>query len=135
MNYFLVKADPETDYSIDDLKRDRSTIWDGVHNYAAIGFIKQMRLGDQVFIYHSGKQKSVVGLAEVIEAPFSNTLDPRPSWAVKLKYVQHFDQPLTLSEIKADPSLKSFKLVRESRLSVMPVEGPALTKFKTHFKI
>lgn len=130
MNYFLVKADPDHDYSIDDLKRDGSTIWDGVHNFAAIGFIKQMKPRDQVFIYHSGKQKAVVGLAEVADTPFENKADPRPSWAVELKYLKHFDKPLTLQEIKAQPSLKDFKLVRESRLSVMPLTNEALSFFK-----
>lgn len=130
MNYFLVKADPDHDYSIDDLKRDGSTIWDGVHNFAAVGFIKQMKPRDQVFIYHSGKQKAVVGLAEVAEAPFENRADPRPSWAVELRFLKHFDKPLTLQEIKAQPSLKDFKLVRESRLSVMPLTNEALSFFK-----
>lgn len=130
MKYFLVKADPETDYSIQDLERDHQTIWDGVHNFQAINFIKTMRPGDQVLIYHSQKQKSVVGLAEVSGKPFKNTDDPRFSWAVRIRFEQIFDIPIPLAEIKAEESLKDFLLVRNGRLSVMPVEGTTLTWFK-----
>ncbi len=79
MNYWLVKADPDHDYSIDDLSRDGETIWDGVHNNAAILHIQKMKPGDLVYIYHSQKEKSIVGLAEVISEPFENTDDPRRS--------------------------------------------------------
>ena len=121
MNYWLVKADPDEDYSIDDLARDGSTIWDGVHNNAAILHIQKMKVGDQVYIYHSQKEKSIVGLAEVIAEPFENKADPRRSWAVKLNFVTKFKTPLTLSEIKAAPECNDFALVRIGRLSVMPV--------------
>lgn len=121
MNYFLVKADPDTDYSIQDLKRDGETIWDGVHNYQAINFIKTMRPGDKVLVYHSQKQKAVVGLAEVSSQPFENKDDPRHSWAAMIKFVRIFDKPITLADIKAEPSLADLKLVRNGRLSVMAI--------------
>ncbi|MDQ3093732.1 MAG: EVE domain-containing protein [bacterium] len=121
MNYFLVKADPETDYSIDDLKRDKKTIWDGVHNNAALLHIRAMKLGDLVFIYHSQKQKSVVGLAKVTGEPYENTSDPRRNWAVELCYVRHLDKPVTLAEIKTEKAFANFALVKIGRLSVMPV--------------
>ena len=70
MNYFLVKADPEEDYSIDDLKRDGETDWTGVHSFAAIGHVKAMRPGDKVYFYHSQKEKAIVGLAEVSSEPY-----------------------------------------------------------------
>jgi predicted RNA-binding protein with PUA-like domain len=121
MNYFLVKADPDSDYGIDDLKRDGTTIWDGVHNNAAILHIRAMKPGDKVYVYHSQKQKSIVGLAEVVAEPFENTADPRRSWAVKLKYVTTFTSPISLNQLKAIPELQDFSLIRIGRLSVMPV--------------
>lgn len=121
MNYWLAKADPDSDYSIDDLARDGQTIWDGVHNNAAILHIQKMQIGDKVYIYHSQKEKSIVGIAEVIDEPFENKQDPRRSWAVKLKFVQKYDNPLHLSVIKSAPECQDFALVRIGRLSVMPV--------------
>jgi predicted RNA-binding protein with PUA-like domain len=121
MNYWLVKADPDTDYSIDDLKHDESTIWDGVHNFQAINNIKLMKPGDFVYIYHSQKQKSIVGLAKVTGEPFENLNDPRKSWAVNLSFVKKYEKPITLADIKAEENLQDFLLVRHTRLSVMPV--------------
>lgn len=121
MNYWLVKADPDNDYSIDDLARDGETIWDGVHNNAAILYIQKMKQGDKVYIYHSQKEKSIVGLAEISGEPFENTADPRRSWAVKLKFLKKFSTPLTLAQIKLSPDCSDFALVRIGRLSVMPV--------------
>jgi predicted RNA-binding protein with PUA-like domain len=120
MNYFLVKTDPDT-YSLDDFMREGATIWDGVHSYAAIGFIKQMRVGDFVYVYESQGPKSIVGVAKVIGKPFENTNDPRPSWAVQLQFVRKLATPITLAEIKNEPSMQDFALVKQSRLSVMPV--------------
>jgi len=122
MKYWLVKADPDTDYSIDDLERDGSTIWDGVHNFQAINNIKQMQPGDIVYVYHSQKQKSIVGLAKVTGMPYENTKDPRKSWAVEVTFVKKYKNPVTLSEIKAIDELQELLLVRHTRLSVMPVE-------------
>jgi predicted RNA-binding protein with PUA-like domain len=123
MNYWLVKADPDTDYSIDDLEKDGSTIWDGVHNFQAINNIKMMKPGDFVYIYHSQKQKSIVGLAKVNDEPFENLKDPRKSWAVELEFVKKFERPLSLGDIKAEKDLQDFLLVRHTRLSVMPAES------------
>jgi predicted RNA-binding protein with PUA-like domain len=119
MSYFLAKSDPDT-YGIDDLKRDKKTLWDGVHNYQAIAVIKTMQVGDQVFIYHSQSDKAIVGLAEVVGEPFENKQDPRFSWAVELKFVRLL-KPITLADIKAEPTFKGFLLVRHTRLSTMPV--------------
>jgi predicted RNA-binding protein with PUA-like domain len=119
--WWLVKADPDNDYSIDDLNRDGSTLWDGVHNFQAINNIKLMKTGDFVYIYHSQKAKSIVGLAKVTGEPYENTKDPRKSWAVELSFVKKYDSPVTLSEIKAVDELQDFLLVRHTRLSVMPV--------------
>lgn len=126
MNYWLVKADPDTDYSIDDLKRDGSTLWDGVHNFQAIGFIKQWEVGDQVFVYHSQKEKQIVGLAEVISEPRENKDDPRTSWVADIRFVKKYDKTVSLSDIKADPVNNDFLLVRNPRLSVMPIPPETL---------
>jgi predicted RNA-binding protein with PUA-like domain len=123
MNYWLVKADPDEDYSIDDLARDGETTWNGVHNNAAILHIQKMKIGDKVYIYHSQKEKSIVGLAEVSGAPFENKEDTRRSWAVRLKFVRKYDTPLHLSVIKEAPECSDFALVRIGRLSVMPVDS------------
>jgi predicted RNA-binding protein with PUA-like domain len=90
MNYWLVKADPDTDYSIDDLARDGSTEWTGVHNFQAIINIKLMKPGDLVYVYHSQKEKSIVGLAKVSSEPYENLKDPRKSWAVQLSFVKKY---------------------------------------------
>jgi predicted RNA-binding protein with PUA-like domain len=119
MQYFLAKTEPST-YSIEQFATDKTTLWDGVHNYAAIGFIKQMHPGDRVFIYHSLKGLKIVGEAEVASEPFLNTADPRFSWAVTLKYIRSFDGP-SLSEFKQKPEFATFDLVRQSRLSTMIV--------------
>lgn len=121
MNYWLVKADPDTDYSINDLQRDGTTTWDGVHNFQAINAIKAMQPDDEVYFYHSQKEKRIVGLARVSSEPYENTKDPRKSWAVELSFAASFDAPITLARIKAQPGLEDFLLVRHSRLSVMPV--------------
>lgn len=124
MNYFLAKTEPST-YSIDDLVREGETLWDGVHNFQAINVIKDMRIGDRVFIYHSMTGKKIVGEAEVSSEPFENTADSRKSWAIRLKFLRKFDGP-TLADFKAEPACKDFKLVTHSRLSVMPVPTSAL---------
>jgi predicted RNA-binding protein with PUA-like domain len=121
MKWFLLKADPDTDYSIDDLAKDGETIWDGVHNYQAINFIKTMLPGDKIFIYHSQKQRKIVGEAKVAEEPYKNEEDARFSWAVKIEFSKKYQKTLSLDEIKADPINNNFLLVRNSRLSVMPV--------------
>jgi len=120
MQYFLAKTDPDT-YSIDDLAREGVTAWDGVHNYAAIAFIKRMRPGDQVFIYESLSTKAIVGLAEVAGEPYENKDDTRFSWAVHMKFIKKYKHHVTLAEIKQEEALKDFALVRQSRLSTMIV--------------
>lgn len=119
MKYFLAKTDPDT-YSVDDFEKESETLWDGVHNHQAINVIKTMSPGDIVYIYHSMQDKCIVGLAEVTGHPFENTSDPRFSWAVHMKFLKR-TKPVTLKEIKSEPLLSEFLLVRHSRLSTMPV--------------
>jgi predicted RNA-binding protein with PUA-like domain len=125
MNYFLAKTEPST-YSIDDLERDKQTVWDGVHNFQAIAVIRSMHPGDRVLIYHSQTDKAIVGLAEVTTEPYPNTADPRTSWVVGLRYIEKYTRTLTLAEVKGEPLCADFLLVRHSRLSVMAVPEPSL---------
>jgi predicted RNA-binding protein with PUA-like domain len=117
MAYFLAKTDPET-YSLDDLKRDGQTEWDGVRNPAAVNAIKSMKPGDKVIIYHSQGQSAVVGLAEVVSPPRPDPKDAK-SWVADFKYLKHAKQPVTLREIKESHDFDDWALVRMGRLSTM----------------
>ena len=121
MTYFLAKTDPET-YSIDDLKRHGTTEWDGVRNPTAVNFIKTMKPGDTVIIYHSQGQAAVVGLAEVVSAPRPDANDAK-SWVADFKYICHAKKQVTLREIKESHKFDDWLLVRQGRLSTM--EAPA----------
>ena len=121
INHWLVKQEPE-DYSWDDLVRDGQTQWTGVRNFQARNNLKQMAVGDKVFFYHSGKEKSVVGIAEVAKAAFPDPTADDPSWvAVDIKPVKRLPRPVTLADIKANKKLTGLLLVRQSRLSVTPL--------------
>jgi predicted RNA-binding protein with PUA-like domain len=124
MNYFILKSDP-SDYSLQDLAKNKTTIWDGVHNYQAINFIKTMKIGDMLFIYHSQKEKAIMGLATVVGDPFLNSTDPRYSWAMEIEFCQYL-KPLTLASIKDSPLCQDLLLVKNPRLSVIPVSTKAL---------
>lgn len=119
MNYWLVKSEPNS-YSWDDLIGKSEDIWDGVRNYQARNFMKEMKLDDIVFFYHSGKDKAIVGLAEVSEEAFP---DPKDAdfVAVKIKSKQPLKNPVSLSEIKQNDQLSDLLLIKQSRLSVMPI--------------
>ncbi len=117
MAYFLAKTDPES-YSIDDLERDGTTEWDGVRNPAAVKAIREMRPGDQVFIYHSQGQAAVVGLAEVVSEPRPDANNPK-SWVADFRFVRRLRRPVTLREIKESRRFDDWLLVRQGRLSTM----------------
>ncbi len=117
MAYFLAKTDPDT-YSLDDLKRDGATEWDGVRNPAAVNAIKEMKPGDTVIMYHTGDEKAVVGLAKVVSEPRPDKNDER-SWVADFEYVQHAKKPITLREIKESHEFDDWALVRMGRLSTM----------------
>ncbi|MCH2167875.1 MAG: EVE domain-containing protein [Oceanicola sp.] len=123
MAYWLFKSEPST-WSWDDqvAKGDAGEEWDGVRNYQARNFMRQMKRGDRGFFYHSQKEKAVVGVVEVIAEshPDSTTDDPR--WdCVDIKAIDPFATPVTLAQIKAHPALADMMLVRSPRLSVQPV--------------
>jgi predicted RNA-binding protein with PUA-like domain len=119
MNYFLAKTDPET-YSIDDLERDQQTVWDGVTNAQAVRAIRQMRPSDRVFIYHSGGVSSIVGIAVVNSEPRDDPKRPK-SAVVDIQFLVRLQPPITLSEIKQSQKFNDWALVRQGRLSTMPV--------------
>jgi predicted RNA-binding protein with PUA-like domain len=119
--YWLVKQEPEG-YSWDDLVRDGSTEWTGVRNFQARNNLRQMKAGDEVLFYHSGKEKSVVGIARVSKAAYPDPTTKEEGWiAVDIKPVKKLKNSVSLADIKANPKLRDLLLVRQSRLSVMPI--------------
>ena len=119
--YWLVKSEPDS-YSWADFVRDKKTAWTGVRNFAARLHLNAMRPGDRVFFYESMTTKAVVGTAEVSRAAFPDPTADEPGWvAVELKAGEPLAKPVTLSAIKAEPSLAKMALLRISRLSVQPV--------------
>lgn len=119
MNYWMVKTEPST-YSWEDFQEKGEDVWDGVRNYQARNFLKEMRLGDPVLFYHSGKDKAVVGVAEVSEEAFPDPKDG--DWvAVKLKVNSALPNPVSLQSIKTEDLLSEMLMLRQSRLSVMSV--------------
>jgi len=117
MAYFLAKTDPDT-YSIDDLKREGKTVWDGVRNPAAVNAIKTMKPGDTVIVYHTGDEKAVVGLAKVASEARPDPDDDR-SWVADFEYVNDAKRRVTLKEIKDSHKFDDWALVRMGRLSTM----------------
>ena len=117
MASFLAKTDPET-YSLEDLERDRRTVWDGVTNPQAVRAIRDMRPGDRVFIYHSGGNSAVVGLATVRSQPRPDPKNAK-SAVVDLEFTARLDPPTTLAEIKQSGKFDDWALVRQGRLSTM----------------
>lgn len=119
MNYWLVKQEPEA-YSFDDLLKDGKTDWTGVRNFQARNNLRAMKSGDKVFFYHSVSEKAVVGLTTVSREEFTDPTDEK--WiAVEIKPVEKFKKPVTLEQIKAEKTLENIALIKQSRLSVMPL--------------
>jgi predicted RNA-binding protein with PUA-like domain len=119
MAYFLAKTDPKT-YSIDDLERDGTTVWDGVRSAAALLAIRAMHPGDEVLIYHSQGEAAIIGLARVVSEPRPDPNDSK-SWVVDIEFIQRFTRPITLHEIKESHLFDDWALVRQGRLSTMSV--------------
>lgn len=125
---WLLKTEPET-YSFEQLLKDKRTPWNGVRNFQARNFLKQMKKGDLALIYHSGDVRAAVGLAEVVKefypdtTPMKSKDDERAGdWVqVDLKPLFAFKNPVSLKDIKANPTLQEIKLIKQSRLSVMPI--------------
>jgi predicted RNA-binding protein with PUA-like domain len=121
-NYWLVKTEPN-EFSFEDLVRDGRTVWDGVRNYQARNNLRLMRPGDLTLIYHSIGPKTVVGIARIISDPYPDPTDnPKGMWTVvDMVPVKPFTHPVTLEVMKNTPELVDLPLIRQSRLSVMPL--------------
>jgi predicted RNA-binding protein with PUA-like domain len=120
MQYWLVKTEPET-YSWDTLVKEKKGVWDGVRNFQARSNMKAMKKGDLVFVYHTGEEKSIVGLAKVASEPYPEPKDK--DWvAVDLTPEKKLKKAISLAQVKADKKLAPMVLVRASRLSVQPVK-------------
>jgi len=120
-NHWLLKTEPST-YSFDDLEREKHAVWDGVANALALKHLRSMKRGDLAFIYHTGDEKKIVGIAEVTSDPYSDPHESDPKLVVvDLKPKRRLPQAVTLAEVKARKEFHDFELVRIGRLSVMPV--------------
>ena len=121
MAQWLVKEEPEN-YGFDQLERDRKTVWSGVRNPLAQKHLRGIRKGDQIFYYHTGKEKAVVAIAQALSDAYPDPADASGKlYALDVGPVRKLPRPVTLASIKADAAFSSFPLVRMSRLSVMPV--------------
>ena len=122
MNYWLVKQEPDS-YPWEQFVRDGGTAWTGVRNFQARNNLRAMASGDRVLYYHSVKGKAVVGVAEVARTAYPDPTAGGEDWAcVDLKPIEPLKRPVSLEEIKAEPSLTEIALLRQSRLSVMPLK-------------
>jgi predicted RNA-binding protein with PUA-like domain len=120
-SFWLVKQEPSS-YSWSDFLAEGETSWTGVRNFAARNNLRKMRPGDEVLFYHSGEEKAVVGIAKVVRTAYPDTTAEEGDWsAVDLAAVKPLARPVTLREIKGNSALKGIPLIRQSRLSVMPL--------------
>jgi predicted RNA-binding protein with PUA-like domain len=121
MNYWLLKTDPEA-YSYTDLEKEKKTVWDRVSNPLALKYLRQIKKGDLAVIYHTGKEKAVVGVAQAVGNPFADPKHKNEKLVVlEVKPKHRLTFPVTLAEIKSCKYMSDFLLVRMPRLSVMPV--------------
>lgn len=125
MNYWLIKSEPSV-YSYDNLLRDKKTSWDGVRNYAARNYLRQMKKGDQAFYYHSNEGMEIVGIVSIAKEAYQDPTTDNQNWVVvDVKPVKKLKNPVTLQDIKNEKSLSEMELVKNSRLSVQKVTREA----------
>jgi len=128
MNHWLVKSEPFK-YSWEKFNEDGRTFWDGVRNYQARNNLRDMREGDLVLFYHSNEGKNVVGVAKVVKESYQDPTTDDKNWlVVDLAPVESLKNPVSLEQIKAEESLKDISLVRQGRLSVMPLKAEEFDK-------
>jgi predicted RNA-binding protein with PUA-like domain len=129
-NHWLLKTEPST-YSYDDLEREKTAVWDGVSNPVALRNLAAMQPGDDAIVYHTGGEKAAVGLARVTKAAYP---DPKAKDAkllvVDLAPVRRLTSPVTLADVKADPTFRDSPLVRQGRLSVVPLTDEQFRRFR-----
>ena len=122
MNHWLVKSEPFK-YSWEKFNQEGCTFWDGVRNYQARNNLRDMKIGDLVLWYHSNEGKEIVGIAKVVKESYQDPTTDDTNWVVvDLVPVESLRNPVTLEQIKAEPALKDISLVRQGRLSVMPLK-------------
>lgn len=122
MARWLVKTEPE-EFSFQTLVSKPGSCWDGVRNLEARKHLRAMAKGDLVFVYHTGKERRIVGLAKVVTTAYVDPSSPQPIWsAVDLTAIKALSEPVTLADVKADARFAQCLLVRRSRLSVMPID-------------
>jgi predicted RNA-binding protein with PUA-like domain len=121
MQRWLFKSDPD-DYSISDLKRDGETIWTGIANPTARLHLRSVTPGDQILIYQTGKERAAVGLAEAVSGPIPDpTSKDEKAVAVEIRFVRELPKPLPLTQIRSDKAFANWDLLKQSRLSVVPI--------------
>lgn len=121
MAYWLLKSEPDA-YSWDDMVRDGETVWNGVRNHQAANNMKAMEVGDEAFFYHSNIGKEVVGIVQIVKPAAPDPTDDTGRWvAVWVAPVKPVPSPVSLAQMKAEPRLADLALIRQSRLSVVPV--------------
>lgn len=124
VNYWLAKQEPSgpRGYNFETFKKDKKTIWDGVHNNLALKHMREIKKDDLVLFYHTGDERQIVGIMEVISEPYSNPKEDNKRFIVfDVKYKKSLKRPITLDEIKKQKKFQNWELIRISRLSVMPV--------------
>jgi len=125
MNYWLLKSEPST-WSFEDQKKvgTKGTVWDGVRNFQAAKYLKSMKVSDLCFFYHSGKERQIVGLVKVKKAAFLDPTDKDEKFvAVEVVFEKDLKLPVTLESIKKTKEITHLPLIRQSRLSVMPIDS------------
>jgi predicted RNA-binding protein with PUA-like domain len=123
MSYWLLKSEPDV-YSFDQLLAEGETVWNGVRNNAARLHLRAMKEGDEALFYHSNIGKEAVGLCRISREAYPDPTDESGQWvAVSVQPVRKLARPVTLAEMKAEPGLSEFQLIRQSRLSVVPVRA------------
>ena len=124
MKYWLLKSEPNV-WSIDNQRKSvlKGATWDGVRNYPAANNLRKMAKGDLCFFYHSNIGKEIVGIVEIIKTAFVDPTDKEKKFvAVQVRFKKALNKPVSLEEIKKNPNLRRLPLVRQSRLSVMPID-------------
>ena len=125
MDYWLVKSEPSV-WSFNDQKKSGSkgTVWDGVRNYQAANYLKQMKSGDLCFFYHSNEDKKIIGIVKIIKPAFIDPTDKEKKFvAVKVAYYKDLIDPVSLANIKENKEICHLPLIKQSRLSVMPIDS------------
>jgi predicted RNA-binding protein with PUA-like domain len=125
MNCWLVKSEPSV-WSFNDQKKSGSkgTVWDGVRNYQAANYLKQMKSGDLCFFYHSNEDKKIIGIVKIIKPAFIDPTDKEKKFvAVKVAYYKDLIDPVSLANIKENEEICHLPLIKQSRLSVMPIDS------------